>query len=173
MAAKHMVKCPGCGERFDSNEEEYIFKSRRYWHKACFEKAESEKSQEEKDLEDLFSYIKQLYGKYDYVSTKKLIDKYHTENNFTYTGIKNTLKYWHEIKHNPVDKANGRIGIVPWMYEEAYRYYYDIWLNKNKTQPEQVKQYQPTTTEITIQSPQRDPMVKRKLFSVLDLEEED
>jgi hypothetical protein len=47
---------------------------------------------------------------------------------YTYSGIKRTLEYFYEVKKNSIEKANGGIGIVPWVYEEAKRYYYNQWL---------------------------------------------
>ena len=51
---------------------------------------------------------------------------------YTYSGIKRTLEYFYKIKKNPIEKANGGIGIVPWVYEEAKRYYYNQWLLSQK-----------------------------------------
>jgi len=163
---KAMVKCPGCGKYFDRESEEFVMLGRRYWHVACA-------SQDDRDLNDLFLYIKQLFGSYDYVPTKKMIDKYHKENGFTYTGIKSTLKYWYEVKGNSKEKANKSIGIVPYVYDEALRYYYDMWVANNSNKPEILKKYEPKIDVIRIKEPEREPMIKRKLFSVLDIEEED
>ncbi len=170
---KHIVKCPGCGLTFDASIEEHIIKNRRYWHKACFEKAEQEKTQEERDLEALFEYCKNLFGKtYNYVATKKLIEKYHTEYEYTYSGILRALKYWYEIKHNPIDKSNGSIGIVPHIYNDAYNYYYSIWLANQNNAPKILERYEPKVIEITIPEPVRKTR-RHKLFSFLDLDQGD
>ena len=39
-----------------------------------------------------------------------------------------TLIYWYEIKGNSTEKANGGIGIIPYVYKDASEYYYSIYL---------------------------------------------
>jgi hypothetical protein len=171
--AKHLVKCPGCGKIFDANTAEYVLINRRYWHKGCYEENEASKTQEEKDLEALFTYCKNLFGRnYNYMATKRLIEKYHTEYNYTYSGITRTLRYWYEIKNNPIDKSNGTIGIVPYAYDDAYRYWYSIWLANQHNDPKILEKYEPKVIEITIPIPERKER-KRKLFTFLDKETEE
>ena len=38
-----------------------------------------------------------------------------------------TLIYFYEVKHNTIDKSNGRIGIIEYVYNDASKYYYAIW----------------------------------------------
>lgn len=170
--AKHMVICPHCNQRFDANEEEFVLKSRRYWHKECFEKAESEKTQEQRDEEALYAYCSQLFGKsFNFLATKRLIAKYKTESKFTYSGMLRTLKYWYEIKGNSTDKANGTVGIIPYAYNDAYNYWYSIWLANQNNKPTILKTYEPKVIEITIPEPVSKPNL-RKPFKFLDLDEE-
>ena len=42
------------------------------------------------------------------------------------------LIYFYEVKGNSVEKANGGIGIIPWIYKDAYNYYYDLWMIKQR-----------------------------------------
>ena len=62
--AKHLVKCSICGETFDTNSEpfEKTYNGRRYAHLSCFVNKENSKTQEEKDKEALYEYIKKLFG---------------------------------------------------------------------------------------------------------------
>lgn len=89
---------------------------------------------------------------------------------YTYSGILRTLKYFYEIKHNTIDPTMDTIGIVPWIYQEAYRYYYAIWaakqINEGRTQVQQAR------VEVTIPSPERKP-AKKKKFKFLDEENVD
>ena len=55
-----------------------------------------------------------------------------TENNYTYSGILKTLKYWFEIKKGDLEKANGGIGIVPYVYDDAFLYWRGIWEAREK-----------------------------------------
>lgn len=125
----HNVICLYCKKQFDADIEPFIKPNKtRYAHVDCHEKASSEKSQEDKDREALEEYIKHLFNT-DIIDVKirRQIKQYLTEYNYTYSGILFTLKYAFEIKHNDIEKANGGIGIVPWLYQEAFRYKYELW----------------------------------------------
>ena len=50
------------------------------------------------------------------------ISKYVSEG-MTYKGITRALMYFYDVQKNNTDKSNGGIGIVPWVYEDANRYY--------------------------------------------------
>lgn len=97
---------------------------------------------------------------------------YITEYNYTYSGILSTLKYAFEIKHNDISKANGGIGIVGYLYQEAFRYNYDLWVNNQKNENKIIENYRPVEVNIVIPTPERRPMKKRK-FTFLDEEIED
>lgn len=171
--AKHLVKCPGCGKTFDANTAEYVLINRRYWHKQCYEDKEASKTQDDRDLEALFEYCKNLFGRsYNYMTTKRLIEKYHNDYEYTYSGMLRTLKYWYEVKKNPTDKSNGTIGIIPYAYDDAYRYWYSIWLANQHNDPKILEKYEPKVIEITIPIPVREER-KRKLFTFLDKETEE
>ena len=67
--------------------------------------------------------------KIDYVDARiqLQIKQYINDYNFTYSGIRKALIYFYEIKGNSIDKANGGIGIVPYVYKNAYNYYLALW----------------------------------------------
>ena len=168
----HKVKCYYCNKVFDRDREPYVkVTSNRYAHKNCALTKEEIQSQEEKDKEALNEYIIKLF-KLDFVEPRiqKQISKYREEYNYTYSGILKSLKYFYEIKGNPIEKANGGIGIVPYVYKRAFDYYYALWQAQQKNVDKQIEQYVPVIKEITIQNPQRN-VKKRKLFSFLDKEE--
>ena len=75
----------------------------------------------------------------------------------------------YDIKKNPIDKSNGGIGIVPYVYQQAYRYYYSLWEAQQKNENKVIKEYVPKVKEIVIPVPQRKAK-KRKMFSFLDEE---
>ena len=170
--AKHMVKCPICGKFFDANEEEYIKNNRRYIHKVCFDQQAKEKTQEEKDFDELYRYCKKIFGEnFNFLAMKKTAEKYKKEYNYTYSGMLRTLKYFYEIKGNSIEKSNYGIGIIPYQYEEAYRYFYSMWLTNSSNKPKIIESYEPKVTTIVIKSPELKPLKKQKNFSIL--EEED
>lgn len=175
--AKHIVKCAICGKQFDANAEPYIkVNSRRYAHESCALSADEKKTKEQKDKEALEAYILQLF-KIEYITPKirKQIESYIKENNYTYSGIHKALVYFFEIKGNTTDKANGGIGIVPYTYEAAYRYYYALWeaQQKNENKVQKIQEYVPKVIEIRIQNPERKVKKRRNLFSFLDEEGEE
>lgn len=158
----HWVKCLYCGEEFDRDKEEFVKINRRYAHPQCAEAHEANMTQEERDYEDLFQYCKKLFGEdYNYVMTKKLIEKYKKENGYTYSGMKKCLQWFYEIKGNSIEKANGSVGIIPYCYKASYDYYYNLYLatekNKNYT-----KEAIPAR-EINIASP-RQKIKSKKLW---------
>ena len=168
----HQVKCLYCGQIFDRDKVPFIQVSkRRYAHKECSMSEDEKKLQENKDREELYDYIMKLFN-ISFVDPKiqKQIKKYIEENNYTYSGIKKALVYFFEIKGNSVEKANGGIGIVPYVYTQAYNYYYSLWLAQQKNEDKVVQEYIPKIKEIVIPIPEKNPR-KRKLFSFLDDEE--
>lgn len=170
--AKHLVKCSICGKVFDANVEPYVktCKDRRYAHKECAEQQELKKSQEEKDKESLEQYIIKLL-KIDYIDARirKQINTYVQEYNYTFSGIQKALTYFYEIKKNPIEKANGGIGIVPYIYQESFNYYYSLWEAQQRNEVKEIEQYKPQIVEITINRPLR-PIKQKKRFIFLDEE---
>ena len=69
-----------------------------------------------------YGFIEKLFG-IGYVSAKvaKQIKDYRELYNYTYSGMLGTLVYWYDVKQAPLDKANGGIGIVPYIYEQGRR----------------------------------------------------
>lgn len=128
--AKHIVKCKYCGIQFDTVQEPWVEVSpRRYAHKSCAEKYDTSIPQDEKDYKELEDYIKKIF-KLDNVGAtiKKQIKKFKEEYNYTYSGMKKTLFWWYEIQKHPLLDSYTGIGIVPYIYDEALKYYYGIWL---------------------------------------------
>ena len=106
---------------------------------------------------------------YEEVTAKiaKQIEKYHKELGFTYSGMLKSLKYHYEINKNSTVQANGGIGIIPYVYDEAKNYYYSIALAHYYNQEiNDVKSYEVKTYNIA--SPQN----KKKTPKLFKLEEE-
>ncbi len=113
------VKCPHCEKYFKKEEQEYVHQRNRYWHKKCFESANKEILVKQK----LLDYIEKiLYKKPDYKINSQ-ITNFMKSKNLTYEQIYNALYYFYEIKGNSTAKANGGIGIVPYVVEEAEEYF--------------------------------------------------
>lgn len=166
--AKALVKCLYCGEQFDRLSEPNIKIGRRYAHKSCYESQDEEQLKKDKDKHDFFEYIKELYGSdYNYISISKQAENYIKQYNFTYSGMLKSLKWFYEVKGNSKESSNGRIGIIPYIYEEAKKYYYNLYLAQQRNKD--VQGYRLEVKEIVIASP-RMYIAPPKLF---DLGEEE
>ena len=140
----------------------------RYAHTECAILHETNKTKEETDKENLEEYIKKLFS-LDFISPRiaKQLKTFREEYKYGYSGILKTLKYYYEIKNGDIEKANQGIGIVPYLYLEAYNYYKTIEdANKknNNTIIENIK-----NKKVTI-SPQKRRGMKKNIFSFLDKE---
>ena len=78
--AAHIVKCLFCGKQFDAQpdgKDTIWFKPRanRYAHVECGKQNEANKTQDEKDYERLYYYVKeQQKDNFDYVKFKKIVE---------------------------------------------------------------------------------------------------
>lgn len=166
----HMVKCLYCEQMFNADKEEFVKpRTNRYAHKACYEKHENEKTQEEQDKEDLEDYIIETLG-VPYITPriqhqlKEMIEVRH----YTYSGILGSLNYFYGIRGNSIERANQGIGIVPYIYDEARKYYSEIEM-AHEINATRAQDYKIPTIELTIVSPKRDVMRhRRKQFTFLD-----
>ena len=134
----HKVICLYCKKQFDRDKEpSQKVSARRYAHLNCWKEHLANMSQEEKDIQNFFDYTKKLFGEdYNYILTKKLAERYVKENNYTYSGMLKTLKWYYEKEGHSIEKSNGSIGIIPYIYKQALNYYYALYqaqlVNKEK-----------------------------------------
>lgn len=165
-----IVKCKYCKKEFRKSEEEYIqITNSQYAHVAC---AELESKREKTDAEKLDDYIMKLFG-YDYVPprAKRQINDYVSEYNYTYSGMLKALIYYYEIQGGDLEKAHDGIGILPYIYNDARNYYFNLWQAQQKNEYKNIEQFKPRVVEVRIPAPKRN-VTKRNLFSFLDEEEE-
>lgn len=170
----HMVICSVCGKRFDRDKHQAVKSSaRRYAHIECMPEGELVPlPQKDQDLVALEEYVEKLLGNdYNKARVNKQIKEYTTEHNYSYSGILKSLVYFYEVKGNDKEKANGGIGIVPYIYQDAYNYYYDLFVAQSRNQGKDVSEITSKIKEITIRPPQR-PIIKR-FFNFLDEEVDD
>lgn len=169
----HIVTCVYCKKKFDRDKYPFIqISPRRYAHKECSEQENSRLKQEELDKQALEEYILKLLGE-EYITprVRKQINTYREEYQYTYSGIRKALIYFYEIKGNSAKNANGGIGIVPYVYKDAFNYYYTIWEANQKNEEKVIVDYVPKEQVVKIPVPQR-KLKQRKLFTFLDEEED-
>lgn len=170
MVAKHIVKCFYCGQSFDASTEEFVKpRVNRYAHKTCAERYRNSKTKEERDKEKLEEYIKELFHITELTPKIKNQIKQYAEKNYSYSGMYKSLKYFYEIKGNSIEKAQGGIGIVPWIWDEAFTYWRALWEIQERNKEVEAEKFILPTREVHIEPPQRQPMKHtRKLFTFLD-----
>lgn len=117
--AERAVKCPVCEKYFKRSEEEFQYHKNRYYHKICF----NNKNKTNQDKEDLMFYIQKLLRKKADYKINSQLKNFVDNKKYQYKDIKNALYYFYEIKNNPIAKANGGIGIVPYVIDEAKEYF--------------------------------------------------
>ena len=187
----HMVTCTVCKQQFDRDKIEAVkMSARRYAHATCVLKQGSledkakaeqilaEQVKQQKDLIALEEYIKKMFGAEEDIALliriRKQINTFRDEYKYTYSGILKSLIYFYEIKGNKIDKANGGIGIVPYVYDEAKTYYQRLWKTHQINQAKPIEQYViPSQRIVKIAIPTPRLRTRNKLFSFLDEEEED
>ena len=140
----------------------------RFAHVDCYSK---DSSRSKSDYDKLFEYIQIVYNE-SFVdpAKQKSIKNMMDEFKFTYSGIHGTLVYLYDIlKKKPQD--SNYLGIVPWYYTEAKEYF----TNKEKVNAENAKKdienYKPK--QIVVKTKERERVVQKKKFSVLDEENVD
>lgn len=98
---------------------------------------------------------------------RKQMNTFIEDYNYTYSGMLKALVYFYEVKGNNKAKANGGIGIIPYIYKDAYNYYYNLWMAQQSNQDKIIQDYVPKEKIVIIPLPKRIPM-KRRLFTFLD-----
>ena len=165
----HYVVCPYCNKKFDRDKVDCVQVGARRWaHTTCAAAQETTRKQEDIDKENLEKYIMQLL-KEEYISprVRKQMNTYVNEMKFTYSGIHKALIYFYEVKKNDVSKANDGIGIVPYIYKEAFNYYYSLWLAQQKNEDKVIENYKPQVREVRIPPPQLKKK-RRRLFTFFE-----
>ena len=159
--AKKMCKCAICGKEFDRNAVQAVrHGARRYSHWTCEPNGELVPMENKIDpeLDKLNNYIINLLGKdYNAARVKKQIKDF-KEQGMSYSGMLKSLIYFYEIKGNSKEKANGGIGIVPFVYKDAYNYYYDLFMAQQRN--ENKKPFIERVREIIIKPPKVEKPVK-------------
>lgn len=134
--------CPGCGQRIEDYEEFNTTNhgDGRTWHDECWdkrhEKAEKEEKEQKQREEILKTARKYLGNSMNEALVNQQIDKF-LEDKKKLPGIKLTLDYWYGTQGGTPSKANGGIGIVDFIYDEAAQRYKEK-LARKKAQKKQV-----------------------------------
>lgn len=170
--AKHMVKCPKCGKTFDTNTEQAVkVSARRYGHASCYPDIKDfvsmTESQVDPDLTKLKDYIKKKYGNNaNYALINRQIKQFQKEHQYSLSGILKSLVYFYDVQGHSVDDSNGGIGIVPYVYQQAYNYYYSLFIVKSLNENKDVKNIVGKVKEVTIPIPEIKE--KKRFFNIAE-----
>lgn len=122
----HIVQCVYCQKKFDRDKEKFqVVSNRRYAHIGCNKPIIT---QDTVGAGTIKTYAGQLLRGTANFSLIAKQTKDFVARGLSHYGIYMTLKYWYEVKNNPIEKAKGGIGIVPYVYDEAKEYW-----SKNKS----------------------------------------
>jgi hypothetical protein len=170
----HVVKCAICGESFDRDKiQAVIHGSRRYSHYECEPDKELvplPEKKEDPELKALKDYINNLMGKKcNWAMIMKQIREFKEEKKYTYSGMLKSLIYFYEIKNGSINKSLGAIGIIPFVYNDAYNYYYNLYIAKQNINENNITK-ENSIKEITIDLPISKPKEKKK-FNFMDMED--
>ena len=163
MTNERPVKCPACEQHFQRSITVFVKHKNRYWHKSCYEK-EADKA---KDKEKLLRYIEKLLRKkVDYKITNQ-IKTYTKDKRYTHKDIHQALYYFYEIKNNSTAKANGGIGIVPYVIDEAKAYFKEKYDRIEKSENTEIVHKHKV---ITISDPAYHPRyANKKIIDISDI----
>jgi len=162
------VKCLYCGAMLERDSDKCVKANKtRYAHRECAEIYVASMSEEERDKKALEQYICKVFS-WTEISDKaeRQIEKYHVENRYTYSGMLKALIYHFEIQGGNVNAANGGVGILPYIYDQALNYYYDIWKRQQQNEGFSAEQHEQKTVVIKIKPPVRKRGGKRRLFDI-------
>jgi len=193
--AKAEVKCPYCGKKFErlDNEEHIVWErgdnvkldKRRYFHKECVELAHQtpktawpeylhriELAGSELDVWAAMCYdflTKDMKMEAEYNKIRNQIEAF-TKKHMKYEGIFRTVCYCYAVKHLDKKKAEGGIGIVPYLYEEAAQWFVDRTQKQEKFVMELNKQIEERKAAVTIFRQKRDPARGRQKINLAEME---
>ena len=85
--------------------------------------------------------------------------------------MRKALIYFYEIKGHSIEKANGGIGIIPYIYRDSYNYYFSLWEAQQRNETKILKEYIPEVEEVVIPIP-RVTSYNKKFFTFLEEDEE-
>lgn len=121
---ERLVKCPTCKHSFPKSQT--TEHSKRYYCAPCY--AEKTKPKERTDWDDLYDTIKHYYGSVTPMMFRQL-KQYREETGYKFTdsGMRLTLIYYHDILGRPVLEDMQSLGIIPYVYEDAKRYYTEVY----------------------------------------------
>lgn len=146
---KNLRKCKYCNKEFDIINEGYRKVGNRYAHIECYN---SNYTEDDEKSEEIYTFLKSIGISCNRGICENQRQRFITKNGFTNEGILKALKYWYLVKKMPTEKSENRIGIVPFIYDEAQIYYNTINNKKKAVAAEVEKQLKKETIQFSIKN---------------------
>lgn len=152
-AAKPKTKKPNlkicyyCHNTIDIDTEKFYKPViNRYAHEKCYKENYNDDTEY---IDKIYSFLKEdLLINYNFLQCEKQRACYVKDLGYTNKGILDALKYFYLVKKMTPEKSGNRIGIVPYIYNEAKEYYENI--EKKKEQLVQVVSEQINKQPLTL-----------------------
>ena len=96
----------------------------------------------------------------------KQIKDFQTQYNYSLSGILKSLVWFYEVKGNSPEKSNGGIGIVPYAYQDAYNYYYSLFVAQSQNATIDIQELTNKVKEVVIPPPEI--KLPKRLFNLED-----
>lgn len=163
---KKEVVCFYCKEKFILEDENYRMpRINRYAHRECYDKYYED---DEQYVDYMYSVLTRNGVKYNYHKCEGQRIKFLKEG-YTNKGIALSLQYFYEIQKGDSSKSYGGIGIVPYIYEDAFLYYQKEEAERRRLQTLLRHQQEEKREEIVVAAPKKVNKKKNKEFSLEDI----
>lgn len=129
----NLRKCLYCNENVDiANEPFAMPRVNRYAHFSCYEK---NFTPDDEFIDKIYAFLTSIHMPYDFLMCERQRNKFVKKLGYTNENILKALKYHYKVNKGDIVASGGRIGIVPYIYDEALKHYKDL----EKTQKQLVK----------------------------------
>ena len=139
-----LPKCVVCKKEINKYGVDYYKVTDGFIHLECVEgykklhpKAKKFELKERIEQDDAFinktmDYLTELGMEINFSLFQRQRKKYIRTFNYTNEGIYNAVRYFYGVKKNSIAKGNGGIGIVPYVYIDAEKYFKNLEKQKNE-----------------------------------------
>lgn len=124
-----MPSCRICHVPINKDKEvegiDWVMPSKNYYyHKSCYDTWKAQPMTEKDWVALIYDFLsRDLKVSYNYHLCEAQIKKFWKENKINPKGIYFTLKYFYQIKGNSWDKGHGGLGIIPYVFDDAKKYW--------------------------------------------------
>ena len=98
----------------------------------------------------------------------KQIKDFQKEYQYSLSGMLKSLIWFYEVKGNNPEKSNGGIGIIPYAYQDAYNYYYSLFVAQSQNATVNIQEITNKVKEVVIPPPEIKTPIR-----LFNLEDED